>query len=66
MDYAHRAIFGNMGQVCCAGSRTFVQEDIYDEFVKRSIEKAKKRVIGNPFDKNTESGPQVRSCHCLK
>ena len=59
VEYAHNAIFHNMGQVCCAGSRTFVQEDIYDEFVKKSIEKAKKRVVGNPFDENTQSGPQV-------
>ena len=64
VDYAHKAIFNNMGQVCCAGSRTFVQEDIYDEFVKKSIEKAKKRVVGNPFDQNTESGPQV-SLRCI-
>ncbi|XP_077869223.1 aldehyde dehydrogenase 1A1-like [Saccoglossus kowalevskii] len=63
MDFAveesHKALFGNMGQVCCAGSRTFVQEDIYPEFVKKSVERAKKRVIGNPFDTTTESGPQI-------
>ena len=38
LDYAvkmsHMAIFTNMGQVCCAGTRTFVEESIYDEFVK--------------------------------
>ena len=56
---AHQAIFANMGQVCNAGSRTFVHEDIYEEFVKRSVELAKKRVIGDPFDPNTEAGPQV-------
>ena len=63
MDYAveesHEAIFFNMGECCSAGSRTFVQEDIYDEFVKKSVERAKRRVIGNPFDEKTESGPQV-------
>ncbi|KAJ7383399.1 Aldehyde dehydrogenase, mitochondrial [Desmophyllum pertusum] len=47
------------GQCCCAGSRTFVEEPIYDEFVKRSAERAKNRVIGNPFDLKTEQGPQV-------
>ena len=61
VKYAHKGIFNNMGQVCCAGSPTFVQEDIYDEFVKKSIEMAKKRVDGNPFDEKTESGPQVRN-----
>ena len=56
---AHNAAFANMGQVCNAGSRTFVHEDIYDEFVKKSVDKAKKRVIGDPFDLNTEAGPQA-------
>lgn len=28
-------MFLNNGQVCCAGSRVFVQEEIYDEFVKK-------------------------------
>ncbi|CAH1787376.1 unnamed protein product [Owenia fusiformis] len=63
MDYAvemsHNAQFFNMGQVCCAGSRTFVQEDIYDSFVEKSVARAKKRTIGNPFDPTTESGPQI-------
>ena len=62
MKVAHQAIFANMGQVCNAGSRTFVHEDIYEEFVKRSVELAKKRVIGDPFDPNTEAGPQVQEC----
>ena len=36
-----------------------VQESIYDEFVERSVERAKKRTIGNPFDLKNEQGPQV-------
>ncbi|XP_002731204.1 aldehyde dehydrogenase 1A1-like [Saccoglossus kowalevskii] len=59
VEYGHQALFRNMGQVCCAGTRTFVQEDIYDEFVRKSTERAKKRVIGDPFDEKTDSGPQV-------
>jgi len=51
----------NMGQVCCAGSRTYVHEDIYDEFVKRSVELAKKRTVGDPFNPDTVNGPQVVS-----
>lgn len=61
MDQAHFALFFNQGQCCCAGSRTYVQEDIYHEFVERSVEKAKSRVVGNPFDFKTEQGPQVRA-----
>ncbi|XP_077811342.1 aldehyde dehydrogenase, mitochondrial isoform X8 [Macaca mulatta] len=59
VEQAHFALFFNQGQCCCAGSRTFVQEDIYDEFVERSVARAKSRVVGNPFDSKTEQGPQV-------
>lgn len=63
MDYAvetsHFGLFFNMGQCCCAGSRTYVQDKIYDEFVERSAERAKKRTVGNPFDLSIEQGPQV-------
>jgi len=59
VEICHQAIFYNQGQVCCAGSRTFVHEKIYDEFVKRSVEKAKKRVVGDPFDDATAQGPQI-------
>lgn len=63
MDYAvetsHMGLFFNMGQCCCAGSRTFIEDKIYDEFVERSAERAKKRTVGNPFELTTEQGPQV-------
>jgi len=51
----------NMGQCCVAGTRTFVHENIYDEFVKVSRELAKKRTIGDPFDPSTINGPQIDS-----
>ncbi|ERL90493.1 aldehyde dehydrogenase, mitochondrial [Dendroctonus ponderosae] len=59
VEAAHAAVFFNQGQVCCAGSRTFVEESIYDEFVERSVERAKKRVVGDPFHPSTEQGPQI-------
>ncbi|KAH8388972.1 hypothetical protein KR215_009094 [Drosophila sulfurigaster] len=59
VEQAHFALFFNMGQCCCAGSRTFVEDKIYDEFVQRSAERAKKRVVGNPFEEKTEQGPQI-------
>ena len=58
---AHVAIFANMGQVCTAGSRLFVHEDIYDTFVNKVVEMAKNRRIGDPFDLASESGPQVHN-----
>jgi len=59
VEGSHFALFFNQGQCCCAGSRTFVEEKSYDEFVEKSAARAKKRTVGNPFDKATEQGPQV-------
>jgi len=59
VETAHFALFFNQGQCCCAGSRLMVQEGIYDEFVKRATERAKKRTVGDPFAPSTEQGPQV-------
>lgn len=42
-----------------SGSRIFVHEDIYDEFVKRSVEAAAARKVGDPTDPATVQGPQV-------
>lgn len=52
-------VFFNAGQTCCATTRIYVQEGIYDEYVKKSREVAQKRVVGDPFDLKTEQGPQV-------
>ena len=56
VEQAHFALFFNMGQCCCAGSRLFVQEGIYDEFVKRSAERAKNRVVCDPWSAKCEQG----------
>ena len=59
IEVSHHALFFNMGQCCNAATRIFVEESIYDEFVKRSIERAKKRKLGDPFDPSSEQGPQI-------
>lgn len=51
------------GQCCCAGSRTFVHERVYDEFVEKAKARAEKRVVGDPFKGGIEQGPQVISVH---
>jgi len=59
VEQSHFGLFFNQGQCCCAGSRIFVEEKIYSEFVERSVERAKKRSVGDPFDGQYEQGPQV-------
>jgi aldehyde dehydrogenase (NAD+) len=59
IEGAHFALFFNQGQCCCAGSRLFVEETAYDEFVERSAARARRRTVGDPFDPATEQGPQV-------
>ena len=56
---AMMGIFYNQGQVCCAGSRLFVEEQIKDEFLSKLAEKAERIAVGDPTDKGTQMGPQV-------
>ena len=50
-------IFGASGQSCIAGSRLYIQSNIYDEFLNRLVAKAKKIKLGAPMDKDTQMGP---------
>ncbi|KAI8017193.1 hypothetical protein LOK49_LG04G03692 [Camellia lanceoleosa] len=61
VELAHLALFFNQGQCCCAGSRTFVHERVYDEFIEKAKALALKRVVGDPFKKGVEQGPQIDS-----
>jgi acyl-CoA reductase-like NAD-dependent aldehyde dehydrogenase len=56
---AMMGIFFNQGQVCCAGSRLFLDESVKDEFLERFKARAEKVVVGDPMDKATQMGPQV-------
>lgn len=59
MDITHDALFSNHGQSCCAGSRTYVHEKIYDKFVAKAAAKGKARKVGDPFDETVLQGPQI-------
>ncbi len=59
LEGAQMGILFNQGQVCCAGSRIFIHEKIYDEFTEKLIEKFKNIKIGNPLDSSTVMGPQI-------
>jgi len=58
---AAMGIFANSGQVCSAGSRLFVQRDIYDEFLERLIAFTDQLVVGDALDPATQLGPLVSS-----
>lgn len=59
VDGACLGAFANQGQVCCAGTRVFVEDKIYDRFLEKSKTRARARVVGDPFDPKTDQGPQV-------
>lgn len=59
IDGVLMGILFNQGQVCCAGSRIFVEEAIYDEFIKKAVEKFKSIKVGDPLDFNTQMGSQI-------
>ncbi len=56
---AANAIFFNHGQCCCAGSRLYVEKQIFDEVVEGVAERAKKIKVGHGFDADTDMGPLV-------
>ena len=61
LEGAQKGILFNQGQVCCAGSRIFVQEGIYDKFVAALAEEFKKVKLGLPWEDDTQMGAQVNA-----
>lgn len=59
-------VFSLNGERCTAGSRILVERPIYDEFVRRYVERAKKIKVGNPHDPATEVGALVHPEHYEK
>jgi hypothetical protein len=53
------AIFRNAGQVCCAGSRLFVEQVVYDRFMARMVAYASTIRVGNGLDPETQMGPLI-------
>lgn len=49
-------IFFNQGHVCCAGSRLFVQESVYDKVIEKLKHRMNSLIVGDPLDKNTDIG----------
>ena len=49
-------IYFNQGHVCCAGSRLFVQESVYEVVLRKLKDRIQSLILGNPLDKNTDIG----------
>ncbi|MDP3388276.1 MAG: aldehyde dehydrogenase family protein, partial [Eubacteriales bacterium] len=63
VDHVLMGIFLSSGQVCTAGSRIIVQEEIYDEFVNRVAERASKIRVGRYDDVSAQIGPLASEAH---
>ena len=59
MDGLQMGILFNQGQVCCAGSRVFVQESIYDRFVEEAVKRFNQVKVGLPWEPDTQMGSQI-------
>jgi phenylacetaldehyde dehydrogenase len=56
---AASAIFFNHGQCCCAGSRLYIEKDMFDKVVSGVADEAKKIKVGPGFEPDTDMGPLV-------
>ena len=59
MDGLQLGILFNQGQVCCAGSRVFVHEDIYDRFIEDAVKAFNKVKVGLSWEPDTQMGAQI-------
>ena len=66
LDAALFTIFSLNGERCTAGSRIFIQQSIYPEFVKRFAERANRLRVGDPTDPHTQVGSMITQQHWEK
>lgn len=59
ISWVNFGIYYNHGQCCCAGTRIFVQEGVYDKFLEAFKKRALENKVGDPFQQDTFQGPQV-------
>ena len=59
MDGVQLGLLFNQGQVCCAGSRVFVQHTIYDQFVEEAARRFNAVKVGMPWEPDTQMGAQI-------
>ena len=66
VDYALMAVFLHSGQVCSAGARLLVQEELHDAFVDELVARAQRIRLGGPFDEHARTGPLISAAHRAK
>jgi betaine-aldehyde dehydrogenase len=66
VDYALTAVFLHSGQVCSAGARLLIQDQLHDRFVEEVVRRAELIRLGGPFDDRAESGPLISEAHLGK
>merc|ERR1719427_221748 len=59
VEMAHQGSFMNSGQMCTAAARTYVHEEIYDEFVAKSVARTSRKIVTDPFQLFCEQGPMI-------
>ena len=63
VDMALTAVFLHSGQVCSAGARLIVQDELHDRFVDALVEGATRIRLGGPFDEKAQAGPLISAAH---
>lgn len=66
LDAALFTLFSLNGERCTAGSRIFIQQSLYPEFVRRFAERARRLRVGDPTDPNTQVGALISRQHWEK
>ncbi|WP_411141977.1 aldehyde dehydrogenase family protein [Streptomyces sp. x-80] len=63
VDHALMAVFLHSGQVCSAGARLLVQDELHDAFVDEVVARARRIRLGGPFDEHARTGPLISAAH---
>ncbi|MDV3125346.1 aldehyde dehydrogenase family protein [Mycobacterium sp. 21AC1] len=63
VEVAVQGFCSRAGQVCVAGSRLFLHEDIADEFLEKLVARLRTATVGDPFDERTKIGPLASQKH---
>lgn len=66
VDFALTAVFLHSGQVCSAGSRLIVQDEVHDLVVDEIVHRAETIRLGGPFDERAETGALISAAHLEK